>query len=108
MGRKGAEYEGKVFIRGDGLHLPPPIWQKLSARRCVNLQVACPVARSIGKHHPLSVFRDSVLTRVSKNVALVILPCVNFQVAYPVAGMKVVPHRMLSLIPFGRMSCVQC
>ena len=46
MGGKGVEYEGKVFIRGDGLHLPPPIWQKLSARRCVNLQVACPVARS--------------------------------------------------------------
>ena len=42
MGGKGVEYEVKVFIRGDGLHLPPPIWQKLSARRCVNFEVACP------------------------------------------------------------------
>ena len=42
MGGKGVEYEVKVFIRGDGLHLPPPIWQKLSARRCVNFQVAYP------------------------------------------------------------------
>ena len=42
MGGKGVEYEGKVFIRGDGLPLPPPIWQKLSARRCVNFQVAYP------------------------------------------------------------------
>ena len=42
MGGKGVEYEVKVFIRGDGLHLPPPIWQKLSARRWVNFQVAYP------------------------------------------------------------------
>ena len=27
---------------GDGLHLPPPMGQKLSARRCVNFEVACP------------------------------------------------------------------
>ena len=125
MGGKGLEYEGKVFIRWDGLHLAPPIWQKLSARRCVNFQVAYPVARikvvphrmpptrggrrfasrvqshRHSKHtmqnsfffrnrgQPLgtepcvqkkitrrliSVFRSSVLTRVSTNVALVILP----------------------------------
>ena len=54
MGGQGVEYgrgEGVhpwgrelICLRpwGDGLHLPPPMGQKLSARRCVNFEVACP------------------------------------------------------------------